>query len=431
VFAVACGSDDGGLAGAQDSEDEPPPATQESSPTPVLTPTSTVVVPGVSRGDEDEDEPTPTPDIPSEPPTADNVSFPLAFPNLHAVERPIEMVEVPGQSRFLLILQEGRVLSFASDPSAASFVEVLDWRNRTSRASNEEGLLGIALSPDFERDGYVYLYYSARPGERRSTISRFNTSGTGADLRIDPGSELVVLEVPQPFPNHNGGQIAFGHDGMLYIALGDGGSGGDPLGAGQDRTTLLGSILRVDVSNASASEPYRVPDDNPFVGHASARPEIWAYGLRNPWRFSFDMETGTLWAADVGQNLWEEVNIIERGGNYGWNIMEGFSCYGTQTCDQSGLELPVLDYANAGGNCSVTGGYVGRGTGAGLLNGYYVYGDYCSGRVWAVPADSTPGSQPEPITLRSGGPNLPGFSQGLDGRIYIMGFDGRIYTIES
>lgn len=417
LILVACGNNDG--------EDVTPPVNGEPTPTvadddsPAATPTPPV------------DDETPTPAEPPEPPSADNVRFPEAFPDLPLVQRPVDMVEVPGQERFLLVLQEGRVVSFAKDEGAADLVEVLDWRDRTSRAGNEEGLLGIALSPAFEEDGYVYLYYSAQPGERRSAISRFETAGSGEDLRIDPGSELVLLEVPQPFGNHNGGQIAFGPDETLYIALGDGGSGGDPQNHGQRPETLLGSILRIDVRDATADQPYAIPEDNPFVDDPNARDETWAYGLRNPWRMSFDQETGTLWAADVGQADWEEVNIIEGGGNYGWNIMEGFACFIEPNCDQEGLELPVVDYANTGPHCSITGGYVARGDYAGVLEGYYVYGDYCSGAVWAIPADAEPGSESEQITLREGGPQLPSFAQDLDGRIYLLSFSGPIFRVEA
>jgi glucose/arabinose dehydrogenase len=187
--------------------------------------------------------------------------------------------------------------------------------------------------------------------------------------------------VAQPFSNHNGGQIVFGPDGMLYIGLGDGGSGNDPENNGQNLGTLLGSLLRIDVSG----DAHSIPPDNPFVGRQGARAEIWAYGLRNPWRFSFDSVTGDLWLADVGQNTREEVNVITRGGNYGWRIMEGAECRGGGTnCDMSGLQPPIIDYATAGGNCSVTGGFVYRGSAIGALQGAYVYADYCSGRIWAL-----------------------------------------------
>ena len=201
----------------------------------------------------------------------------------------------------------------------------------------------------------------------------------------------MLLEVEQPYPNHNGGQLAFGPDGYLYIGLGDGGSGGDPQGNGQDLTTLLGSILRIDVSNASPAEPYRVPEDNPFWDDETARAEIWAYGLRNPWRFSFDEATGDLWTGDVGQNRFEEIDLVVRGGNYGWNVLEGTHCFSPKTgCDPTGKALPVLEYPINGG-CSVIGGYVYRAAAIPSLAGAYVYGDFCSGKVSALRYDGASG----------------------------------------
>lgn len=336
------------------------------------------------------------------------------------------MVEVPGEQRMLVVSQSGEVFSFAKDSSAAERSTVLDWRDETSRDGNEEGLLGLALSPEFESNGEVYLYYSASQGARRSVVSRFATTGTGAELRIDPASEEVMLEVSQPFSNHNGGHMEFGPDGYLYIGLGDGGSGGDPQGNGQNLSTLLGSMLRIDVSGGGA---YTIPADNPFASDANARPEAWAYGLRNPWRFSFDRETGELWAGDVGQSAFEEINILRAGGNYGWATMEAFECYGSENCDQMGLELPVVAYAHAGNGCSVTGGYVARGEGLGVLNGYYLYADFCSGRLWALDAANAEAGA-EPVMLRSDGPNVSSFAEDLDGQLYFLAFDGRIYRID-
>jgi glucose/arabinose dehydrogenase len=254
------------------------------------------------------------------------VTFAVAFPKLPDLERPVVMLEIPGQNRMLVALQDGRVVSFEKSASADSVETVLDNTDKTSRGGNEEGLLGMTLDPDFERNGYVYLYYNLRPGERRTQISRFESSGTGADFRMDAESELPLLTVPQPFANHNGGQLSFGPDGMLYLGLGDGGSQRDPSGNGQDLTrNLLGSIIRIDVRGATAARPYQIPPDNPFAdGRGGAKPETWAYGLRNPWRFSWDPVTGGMISADVGQNEWKR-SLIEEGKNYGWNIMEGRS----------------------------------------------------------------------------------------------------------
>jgi len=238
------------------------------------------------------------------------------------------------------------------------------------------------------------MYYSAA-APRRSVAARFTASANG---RPDPGSELVVLEVPQPFRNHNGGMIVFGPDGMLYVGLGDGGSADDPQGYGQNLATLLGSILRLDVRVSTSAEPSRVPPDNPFVATADARPEIWAYGFRNPWRFSFDPQcgdpqSGALWVGDAGQYRFEEVDVVVRGGNYGWNTMEGVHCFQRTSCDQSGLDLPVVEYSHDLG-CSVTGGYVYRDGEVSWLDCAYIYADFCSGRIWAVRDD---GTEPEQI----------------------------------
>jgi glucose/arabinose dehydrogenase len=352
-----------------------------------------------------------------------------AFPELPELERPVDLVEVPGQGLMLVALQDGRILSFARDVSANATSVVLDQREKTSRDGNEEGLLGLALDPAFAENGFIYLYYSATPGPRRTVLARLSTSGSGASLRADPASELVILEVPQPYSNHKGGEVAFGPDGMLYLGLGDGGSGGDPQGNGQDLTrNFLGSILRLDVRGATADRPYRVPPDNPFAGRDDgSRGETWAYGFRNPWRFSFD-EQGQLWAGDVGQGEWEEIDLVQGGRNYGWNIMEGNHCFRPQSgCPQEGLELPVAEYDHEGGQCSVTGGHVYRGAGVPALRGWYVFGDYCTGTVWAIPASSKGGAEPELVELRARGPNISSFAEDAAGELYILAFDGAIY----
>ena len=285
------------------------------------------------------------------------------------------------------------------------------------RPGSEEGLLGLAFSPEFERDGSVYLYYTAGD-PRRSVLSRFKVAGG----TLDPASEEVILEVEQPFAKHNGGQIAFGPDGYLYAALGDGGSGGDPLGNGQNLETLLGSIIRIDVSGESG---YTIPPDNPFAGRPGARPEIYAYGLRNPWRFSFDRATGELWAGDVGQARWEEVERIIPGGNYGWKIMEGLECFRAPDCERSGLELPRAVYGHSEG-CSVTGGYVYRGPSMPELNGWYVYGDFCGGRVWAVDtADDSP-----PVLLADTALRISSFGELADGELLAVTFNESLFRLE-
>ena len=228
-----------------------------------------------------------------------------------------------GGDRLYLVLQPGLIISFENRQDVEALAVFLNITERVSDRGNEEGLLGLAFDPNYETNGYFYVYYSAA-GPRRSVISRFSVeSGKG-----DASSEKQVIVIPQPYSNHNGGHIVFGPDGYLYVGVGDGGSANDPQGHGQNRTTLLGTILRIDVSTLDSEGRYAIPPDNPFVGEGGGvREEIWAYGLRNPWRFNFDPETGDLWAADVGQNAWEEVDIIRPGLNYGWNVMEGAHCF--------------------------------------------------------------------------------------------------------
>ena len=312
---------------------------------------------------------------------------------------------------------------FENDPGVESARTFLDIRERVNDAGNEEGLLGLAFDPAFVENGYFYVYYTAsRP--RRSVVSRFSV-GKDDPNRADPDSELVFLEVEQPYRNHNGGHIAFGPDGMLYVGLGDGGSSGDPRGNGQDTSTLLGSILRIDVSVLDQLGGYAAPPDNPFAaGEGTARGEIWAYGLRNPWRFSFDRETGDLWAADVGQNLYEEVDIIGPGLNYGWNVMEGSHCFRRESCDSRGLEMPVAEYGRDGG-CSVTGGYVYRGRRMPSLYGAYLYADFCSGKIWALRHDGA--AVTEQMLIADTGLSISSFGEDPSGEVYVVTFEGAVY----
>ena len=309
--------------------------------------------------------------------------------------------------------QAGRIwTSEAFGEDGEPVMEALDITDRVGSRRSEEGLLGLALDPS--NDGYVYLYYSAA-SPRRSVVSRFTRSADGA-IRRD--SELVILEVAQPYANHNGGQIAFGPDGFLYIGLGDGGSAGDPMGNGQDPSTLLGSILRIDVSGATSEHPYAIPPDNPFAD-GGGRQEIWAYGLRNPWRFSFDRDTGRLWAGDVGQNSWEEIDLIERGGNYGWNVLEGDHCFRPRNaCDRRGLEPPVWEYSLDGEPCSVIGGYVYRGSAIPWLAGGYVYGDFCSGEIFGL--RYVDGAVASHRRVADTGHSIMSFARDLDGELYLL-----------
>ena len=324
--------------------------------------------------------------------------------------------------RLFLVLQPGRIMTFPNRDDATA-TEFMDVRERVSDSGNEEGLLGMAFDPDFRETGHFYLSYTAA-NPRRSIVSRFSVSSDDPN-RGDPDSEFILLVVPQPYANHNGGHIVFGPDGYLYVGLGDGGSSGDPRGNGQDLTTLLGTILRIDVRHTSTVERYRIPSDNPFVGRTEGvRQEIWAYGLRNPWRFNFDRETGALWAGDVGQNRYEEVDLILPGANYGWNVMEGFHCFRADSCDQEGLALPIVEYGNPDQGCSVTGGYVYRGPRLPSIQGAYVYGDYCSGTIWALDYDMLEHRVLADTPLR-----IAAFAEGPDGELYILSFDGKLYRL--
>ncbi len=329
--------------------------------------------------------------------------------------------------RLFLVLQPGRIMVFPNEREATAQV-FLDIQDRVNDSGNEEGLLGLAFDPGYTNNGYFYVYYTAA-NPRRSVVSRFSVQPESPD-RANPGTEKVILEVAQPFANHNGGNIVFGPDGFLYIGLGDGGGAGDPNGNGQNRSTLLGSILRIDPKTTSPGRSYSVPAYNPFVGVPGAREEIWAYGFRNPWRFSFDQATGALWAGDVGQNSFEEIDIVRAGGNYGWNVMEGLHCFppSVTSCDQADLELPVWEYPLKEGNCSIIGGYVYRGDGVPALRGDYIYGDYCSGRIWALRYD---GQKVTANTLLvSSQLQISSFGEAPTGELYVLSFDGHIYMLK-
>lgn len=327
----------------------------------------------------------------------------------------------------MVLSQKGEIRIIANDSSARAPV-FLDLSTRVSTRNNEEGLLGLAFHPNYRNTGYFYVFYSSNKGPRHNVLSRFKVTANPG--HADPASEVELLAVPKNFGNHNGGMLAFGPDGYLYLSLGDGGGGGDPDGNGQKLSTVYGKILRLDVTDPEAL-PYRIPPDNPFVGPGAspgARPEIWAYGLRNTWRFSFDRETGELWAGDVGQNRLEEIDIIRKGGNYGWSIMEGTSCFRLSTnCAGRGLVLPVMEYGRDEG-CSVTGGYVYRGQTVPWLRGAYVYADFCSGLVWAL--RHRDGSVVAHRQIADSGLMISSFGEDSSGELYLTTFDGRVYRIK-
>ncbi len=349
------------------------------------------------------------------------VAFEEAFPNL-TFRRPVDM-QYFGESLFV-VEQPGMIWTFENQQDVIDRHPFLNIQNRVSSRGNEEGLLGLAFHPNFATNGYFFVYYSAS-NPRRSVISRFNTF-PGNLRRGDPASEVIILEVSQPASNHNGGQLAFGPDGYLYIALGDGGGANDQFGNGQNTKSLLGTISRIDVN----SLPYSIPSDNPFASSTTDRPEIFAWGLRNPWRFSFDPDTGVIYTADVGQNAIEEVNIIERGGNYGWPVMEGTRCFRPRTsCNQDGLILPIFEYDHSNGPASVTGGYVYRGPGAPDLTGWYILGDYVDGRFWGLLYDRDQLVESKLLLDTFFQP----FSFGIDhqGEVYMLASNGRIYRFSA
>ena len=348
----------------------------------------------------------------------------LAFPNL-LFSSSLHLTHAgDGSDRIFVVERSGQIHVFANDHNVESAAVFIDLRDRVTTPSGEAGLLSIAFHPRFRDNGLFYLYYTT--GNLRTRVSEFRTSAT-TDLRGDAASERVLLEIEQPAGNHNGGQIAFGPDGYLYIGLGDGGRANDVFENGQNPTTLLGAILRIDIDDQQDDLAYAIPADNPFDGSQGRRREIWAWGLRNPWRFSFDRMTGELWAGDVGQNKWEEIDIIARGGNYGWNIMEGTHCFNpSSNCDSSGLVLPVYEYDHSIGR-SITGGHVYRGPRLIRLQGAYIYGDFVDKQVWAL--RRAPDGQIENELLALSPSPIASFGEDQSGEVYVVGFDGRIYRL--
>ncbi len=326
-----------------------------------------------------------------------------------------------GSNRNFVATQRGTIYVFPNDSTtqmATLFADLSD-RVQDWRKDNEEGLMGFAFHPDYKTNGQFYVYYSSSTEPRMSIVSRFNVSKTDPN-RADPASEQIVMKIPQPFANHNGGSIAFGHDGYLYIALGDGGGRNDPLGHGQNLKTWMGSILRIDVNHEQDGKHYAVPADNPFLNREGAQPEIFAYGLRNIWRMSVDRKTGEIWAADVGQDFWEEVNIIRSGGNYGWSIREASYPFSNRTVELADpLVNPVWEYDHQIGK-SITGGFVYRGTRFPGLAGMYVYADFISGRLWALQYDESQNKVTANMGIASTGFPVLAFGEDEQGELYYM-----------
>jgi glucose/arabinose dehydrogenase len=326
-----------------------------------------------------------------------------------------------GSNRNFVATQRGTIYVFSNDPKAQLATLFADLSDRVQdwRKDNEEGLMGFAFHPDYKNNGQFYVYYSSSTEPRMSIVSRFKVSATDPN-RADVSSEQIVMKIPQPFANHNGGSIAFGHDGYLYIALGDGGGRNDPLGHGQNLKTWMGSMLRIDVDREQDGKHYAIPADNPFLDREGAQPEIYAYGFRNIWRMSIDRKTGEIWAADVGQDFWEEVNIVKRGGNYGWSIREASYPFNNKTVELADpLEPPVWEYDHQIGK-SITGGFVYRGTRLPELDGMYVYADFISGRIWALKYDESLKKVTRNMGIASTGFPVLAFGEDEAGEVYYM-----------
>jgi glucose/arabinose dehydrogenase len=316
--------------------------------------------------------------------------------------------------------QPGTISVIHDDGQVATFLDLRD----LVTFGGEQGLLGLAFHPRYPDDPRFFVHYSDRSGT--NVLAEYRVSPDDPD-RADPGSARTVLEVSQPAANHNGGMIAFGPDGYLYVALGDGGGAGDRYGNGQDPNTLLATILRIDVDGAG---PYAIPPDNPFAGGGGA-PEVWAFGLRNPWRFSFDGDR--IFIGDVGQNAWEEIDVADRrigGLNYGWPILEGTHCYAVADCDPAAFQSPVLEYPHDAGRCSVTGGYVYRGTAIPGLAGSYFYGDYCSGAISSFRIDGEGLFDTRDWPALSS-PGLTSFGVDGDGELYVVSSSGTVFRIDA
>lgn len=332
----------------------------------------------------------------------------------------------------LFIVERAGVIKIVNNDGSTNPTPFIDINTLVSNSGGERGLLGLAFHPNYLTNGFFYVNYINNNGD--TVISRFVTNPPD-DNTANPSTEEILLTIAQPYSNHNGGDIAFGSDGYLYIATGDGGSGGDPENRSQNLNSLLGKLLRIDVNTASGGNNYGIPSDNPFVGTANARDEIWAYGLRNPWRFSFDRQTNDIWIADVGQNDIEEINMVPittAGVNYGWRCYEGNSAYNTTGCpDVNTITFPVSQYSHSGSGafkCSITGGYRYRGTAQSTLSGLYFFADYCSNEIGILEYNGTTWDMS--FTQQYSGNNWTAFGEDVDGEIYVAGLSsGNIFKI--
>ncbi len=365
-----------------------------------------------------------------------------ALPHLD-FDRPVCMAwPDDGSGRIFIVEQAGVIHAFKPSPDVAQTKVFLDIRPKVRTWHNEEGLLALAFHPRFKDNGQLFVFYSLLEegrlasmvsGKTRVNVLARYTVKPGAPDVADPASERILLRIEKPYGNHNGSTLVFGPDGFLYCSAGDGGAAGDPHDNGQSLATHLGKILRIDVDHEQGGLPYAIPSDNPFAGQSGARPEIWAYGLRNVWRMSFDRKTGELYAGDVGQNLYEELDLVTKGGNYGWRLREGMHPFKTSASgagDAKGAKLvePIAEYGRDLGAC-VTGGYVYRGGRYPSLQGVYIYADYVSGTFFGLRQEG--GKVSGPRTVLQQPKNIASFGEDQSGELYALAFDGHVYHVEA
>ena len=363
------------------------------------------------------------------PPTSASAAITLT-PVITGLNSPVYVTGAgDGSGRLFVVEQGGRIKVFDNGASLGTFLNI---STKISKGG-ERGLLGLAFHPNYENNRKFYVYFTLKDGD--IGINEYKRSASNAN-RADLTTRRRLLTINHPAGNHNGGMLAFGRDGYLYIGVGDGGGSGDAANNAQNKNRLLGKILRIDINGRTASRPYRIPSSNPFVGKPG-RNEIWSYGLRNPWKFSFDRVRGDIWVGDVGQNRYEEINrkLITstaapngRGSNYGWRVLEGWHCFRPATgCNKSAKVRPIVEYSHAGGNCSVTGGYVYRGPSAALV-GKYIFADYCSGKIWSIPRGAS--APAKPTLLRDSAQLISSFVEGDNGALYVISHNnGVVYRL--
>ncbi len=402
-----------------------PPVVPADTAIPTLPPTSTAADAPAAPTAVPTDTATPLPPTPTAVPLQPVSQIQLSPVITEGLVLPLYVTHA-GDGRLFVVQQDG-LISIIQD-GALLAEPFLDIRDRVGKQANEQGLLSLAFHPRYAQNGYFFLNYTNTAAN--TVVARFQVSAANPNL-ADPASEQILLTIEQPYANHNGGLVKFGPDGYLYIGMGDGGSQGDPQNRAQNGNDLLGKILRIDVDVAGEAA-YGIPESNPFVADDGVRNEIWAVGLRNPWRFSFDRETGDLFLADVGQSQWEEVNFRPAdspgGENYGWNRMEGSHCYQRDTCDVTGLVLPIFEYDHSQG-CSVTGGYVYRGQQFPALRGNYFVADYCTGYIWRL-FPMADGRWQSDRVLESGR-IISSFGEDANGELYVVDHNGGVYQIQS